>query len=627
MLTPMLIDTGASYTCVSSAYAAHLPMSDKFVKTVGFSGKTQVTPMTGPVTIIMANKTAKLPILVSDQTPVNLLGRDALCKLKVNILCSPQGVFIDEIGINYQMPQQAQLAKVYWLGNINEQVNNVVSPWKPFFHMQIPKARKPISDYHCTMFYDPSCSEIFEEKWDKLTKNKTVELVTNYIIIGQQGAAIGVETNPFISDWYNVPESTPHITLLVNEGFEPKDLGPMIKTAKQQTWLKTDNPLMFTTKDESMLKILCGTSLIAKPRVITVPTKKTVKQMIQVQENHLKDEMLKQVPDHVWSKYETDVGLVKSANPVQIELKPNVRMPFCPQYPLKPEAEEGISHTIRGLLEAGVLTEVHSPCNTPILPLLKADKSKYRLVHDLRAVNEVVQDWPADVPNPHTLLTNIPPRAKFFTVIDLCSAFFSIPLAEESQYLFAFIYRKKKFSYTRLPQGFKHSPHVFNQILRRDLEGLRISSTLLQYVDDLLICSDTIEECHKDSMTLLKRLSEGGHKVSQAKMQYCQTQVECLGRLIPHGAIAVTPSQLEGVSKAPRPQTVGQMMTFLGMTGFNSEWIEDYAIKTAPLRELMKSTGTQALSTPLQWTREATIAFETIKQEMQTAPALAMPNY
>ncbi|XP_024116725.1 uncharacterized protein LOC112138399, partial [Oryzias melastigma] len=128
-------------------------------------------------------------------------------------------------------------------------------------------------------------------------------------------------------------------------------------------------------------------------------------------------------------------------------------------------------------------------------------------------------------------------------------------------------------------------------------------------------------------MTLLKRLSEGGHKVSQAKMQYCQTQVEYLGRLISHGAIAVTPSQLEGVSKAPRPRTVGQMMTFLGMTGFNSEWIEDYAIKTAPLRELMKSTGTQALSTPLQWTREATIAFETIKQEMQTAPALATPNY
>ena len=37
----------------------------------------------------------------------------------------------------------------------------------------------------------------------------------------------------------------------------------------------------------------------------------------------------------------------------------------------------------------------------------------------------------------HTLLTNIPVHAKWFTVIDLCSAFFSVPMAKESQDLFA----------------------------------------------------------------------------------------------------------------------------------------------------------------------------------------------
>lgn len=132
--------------------------------------------------------------------------------------------------------------------------------------------------------------------------------------------------------------------------------------------------------------------------------------------------------------------------------------------------------------------EIESPCNTPIFPVLKADKSKYRLVHDLRTINDVVEDRSsAEMPNLHTLLTAIPAEAKFFTVIDLCSAFFTIPVAEQSQYLFAFTYRGKKYSYTRLPQGFKHSPHVFNQALRQDLEGLEIKSTLLQFVDDILI--------------------------------------------------------------------------------------------------------------------------------------------
>jgi hypothetical protein len=63
---------------------------------------------------------------------------------------------------------------------------------------------------------------------------------------------------------------------------------------------------------------------------------------------------------------------------------------------MKPEAEEGIRLTIEGLLRAGVLIEMPSCCNTPLLPVLKADGKKWRLVHDLRAVNDIVQDCPAD---------------------------------------------------------------------------------------------------------------------------------------------------------------------------------------------------------------------------------------
>ena len=157
-----------------------------------------------------------------------------------------------------------------------------------------------------------------------------------------------------------------------------------------------------------------------------------------------------------------------------------------------------------------------SVCNTPIFPVLKADKSKYRLAHDLRMINAIVQDWPAEVPNPYTLLTNLPPDAKFFTVIDFCSAFFSVPLAEESQYLFAFTYRGKKYTYSRLIQGFKHSPHVFNQVLGQDIEGLALNGTILRYVDDLLLCSPTLEDCHQDFIKILQRLAEGAYKVSKS---------------------------------------------------------------------------------------------------------------
>ncbi len=63
---------------------------------------------------------------------------------------------------------------------------------------------------------------------------------------------------------------------------------------------------------------------------------------------------------------------------------------------------------ICGLIQAGVLVETHSTCNTPIFLVMEADKSKYRLVHDLRMINNVVQDWPAEVPDPHMYLTKVP---------------------------------------------------------------------------------------------------------------------------------------------------------------------------------------------------------------------------
>jgi hypothetical protein len=146
--------------------------------------------------------------------------------------------------------------------------------------------------------------------------------------------------------------------------------------------------------------------------------------------------------------------------------------------------------------------------------------------------------------------------------------------------------------------------------LRADLEELILDGTLIQYVDDLLICASTLEQCHSDSLKVLQQLAEGGHKVSRTKLQYCQPQVEYLGRTIAHGTKAIAPGQLEGISKAPLPQTVAQMMTFLGMTGFSSDWIEEDVVKTAPLREIMKEAGQLNLRARLDWNTDALVAFE-----------------
>ena len=77
-------------------------------------------------------------------------------------------------------------------------------------------------------------------------------------------------------------------------------------------------------------------------------------------------------------------------------------------------------------------------------------------------------------PNPYTLLSEIPELAKYFSVIDLKDVFYLVPLAEESQFLFAFedpTHSASQLIWTVLPQGFRDNPHLFGHSLSWDLQN------------------------------------------------------------------------------------------------------------------------------------------------------------
>ena len=118
----------------------------------------------------------------------------------------------------------------------------------------------------------------------------------------------------------------------------------------------------------------------------------------------------------------------------------------------------------------------------------------FRPVQDLREVNKRVNDIHPTVPNPYTLLSGLLPDYLGYTVLDLKDAFFSSPLAPLSQEIFAFEWIEEgsqtsgQLTWTRLPQGVKNSPMLFNEALGEDLHEYRVDNpniVLLQYVDDL----------------------------------------------------------------------------------------------------------------------------------------------
>ena len=140
------------------------------------------------------------------------------------------------------------------------------------------------------------------------------------------------------------------------------------------------------------------------------------------------------------------------------------------------------------------------------MPVKEPDGS-YRFVQDLRAVNEAVVPIHPTVLNLYTLLSQVPGNAKYFSVLDPKDAFFCIPLHPESQKLFAFEWQDLEtreaiqLCWTRLPQGFRDSPHIFGTSLGRELRELTLtSSNLIQYVDDLLIASPDFTSSQTDTI-------------------------------------------------------------------------------------------------------------------------------
>lgn len=268
-------------------------------------------------------------------------------------------------------------------------------------------------------------------------------------------------------------------------------------------------------------------------------------------------------------------GRARNANPVVVKLKPGVKPVRIKQYPLRQEDREGIKGIIDRFLQYNLLTECESEYNTPILPVKKADGKNYRLVQDLRAINKIVEDIHPVVANPYTLLTKLRDTLHWFTVLDLKDAFFCLPLASESQKLFAFEWenpesgRKTQLTWTVLPQGFKNSPTIFGNQLAKDLEAWNPPDNkgiLLQYVDDLLVTTETQEGCVIWTIELLNFLGLNGYRVSQQKAQIVQQRVTYLGLEISKGQRELGTERKEAICRTPEPQTAKELRTFLGMT-------------------------------------------------------------
>jgi hypothetical protein len=293
------------------------------------------------------------------------------------------------------------------------------------------------------------------------------------------------------------------------------------------------------------------------------------------------------------------------------------------------KAQKGIAPHIDHLLEAGILWPCRSAWNTPLLPVKKPGGKDYRPVQDLREVNKRVEDIYPTVPNPYTLLSHLPPSHVWYTTLDLKDAFYSIALAPNSQHIFAFKWHDEntgipgQLTWTRLPQGFKNSPTLFNEAVNQDLDSYRRSHSsviLFQYVDDLLLAAASEAECWQATGDLLQELGKLYYRASTKKAQICRQIVTYLGYELKEGTRWLTNTMKETILRLPVPTSAREVHEFLGMAGYCQLWILGYAELAKPLYEATKDKA------PWAWGPEQQKASEELKTVLLRALALALPD-
>lgn len=125
-----------------------------------------------------------------------------------------------------------------------------------------------------------------------------------------------------------------------------------------------------------------------------------------------------------------------------------------------------------------------------------------------------------------------------------------------------------------LGKRYTESPEIFSATVAQNLESFipPEGSTLIQYVEDLLLCSETLEACETDTQAHLIFLAE-----KKNKLQLVSQTVTYLGHDITSNSKQLGPERVQAILSFSQPVTKQHMMSLSGMTGYYRAWLPDNA--------------------------------------------------
>ena len=194
--------------------------------------------------------------------------------------------------------------------------------------------------------------------------------------------------------------------------------------------------------------------------------------------------------------------------------------------------------------------------------------------------------------------------------------FFHLPVKESNRKILTFRTDNGIYEYLRAPMGSSVSPSSWCQFISTRFADL--DDFLTAYMDDLLIHSVS-EELHLKHLEIVfERIRQENLKLKAPKCHFFTDEIKYIGNVISKEGLKIDDERIEAISKIPRPTTVTQVRSFLGMTGYLRKFIPHYSEISRPLVDLTRKRAI------FQWSPEKEKAFQSLKSILKSNKVLKL---
>lgn len=287
---------------------------------------------------------------------------------------------------------------------------------------------------------------------------------------------------------------------------------------------------------------------------------------------------------------------LKNDAPDSIIHKPR-RIPFA--------LEQQVENEIANLIKQDIIEEIdHSSFLSPIVVVPKGDG--IRLCVDYKRINKHIIIDQHPLPTADEIFAKLS-GAKFFSKLDLKSAYHQLMIREDSRDLTAFTCHLGLFRYKRLPFGLANAPSAYMKVISLIL---RPCKNTISYLDDILVFGSTQEEHDCCLNTALDKLREYNLTVNESKCEFSKMKLKFLGRMISGDGVAPLPDTVKAIQDAASPHNKQSLRSFLGLFNFYRNYVPNASNISAPLFDLLRD------NVQFIWTEELEGVFRLLKSRL-----------